>query len=82
MCGSNAEITGGPAKKQTELPVADALVRSALTDQQGEFTLAPLPAGQCLVRVAEYPRESLLTDKTSPPAARGVRPAETDVDGW
>jgi protocatechuate 3,4-dioxygenase beta subunit len=63
----NAEITGGPAKKSTELPVADFLVRSALTDAKGEFTLSPLPVGECLVRIDEYPRDHLLGRQTRRP---------------
>lgn len=63
----NAEITGGPAKHKTDLPVADCLVRSGLTDAKGEFTLAPLPAGQCMVRVEEYPREKVPDDQIRRP---------------
>jgi len=71
----NAEITGGSAKKTTDLPVADSLVRSALTDKNGEFTLAPLPAGECLVRVAEYPSDNLLghQSRRAPPGVFGPK---------
>jgi beta-lactamase regulating signal transducer with metallopeptidase domain len=59
----NAEITGGPAKKVSGLPVADFLARAALTDGEGRFRLAPLPAGDCLVRVADYPHDGLLRNQ-------------------
>ena len=73
----NAEIIGGPAKKLkktgNELPVADFLVRSALTDERGEFALVPLPTGECLVRVAEYPGDNLLghQSRRAPPGVFG-----------
>ena len=76
----NAEISGGPAKKSTSLPVADYLVRSALTDGKGEFKLAPLPAGECLVRVDEYPARLFAWPSGPPPAARRVRPRETESE--
>ena len=64
----NAEITGGPAKKMSGLPVADFLARAALTDAQGKFTLAPLPAGECVVRVADYPHDGLLRNQGHRPS--------------
>ncbi len=56
----NAEIVGGPAKQEIHIPVTDYLSRSALTDEKGEFKLRPLPAGECLIKVEEYPHDELL----------------------
>jgi RNA polymerase sigma factor (sigma-70 family) len=58
----NAELSGGPAKKQIGMPVADALRRSALTDGQGKFAMGPLPAGDYEVLESEYPRDNLAQD--------------------
>ncbi|MGA2245164.1 MAG: hypothetical protein ABSH48_09210 [Verrucomicrobiota bacterium] len=55
----NAELSGGPAKKPIGMPVIDALSRSALTDNQGQFALGPLPAGDYNLLISEYPRDSL-----------------------
>lgn len=55
----NAEIYGGPAKQRIDMPVIDALSRSALTDSQGHFTMGPLPAGDYDLLITEYPRDSL-----------------------
>lgn len=67
----NAMVCGGPAKKTYDIPVAEMLSRAALTDAKGEFALAPLPASEYVVKVEQYPRDSLLTDRTPrvPPAA-------------
>ena len=60
----NAELSGGPAKKRIDMPVADALERSALTDLQGQFATGPLPAGDYDLLVTEYPRDNLAEDRT------------------
>lgn len=54
----NAELRSGPAKKPIELPVADSIDRSTLTNEQGEFTMAPLPPGGYNVIPAERPEEN------------------------
>ena len=58
-----ADIVGGPAKQKYDLPVADMLERTALTDAKGEFTADPLPAGEYRVRVSEYPRDAEAKDR-------------------
>ena len=52
----NAELRGGPAKQRYEMPVFDYVARSALSDDQGEFSLAPLPAGDYDLIMADEPR--------------------------
>ena len=63
----NAEIVGGASKKEYDLPVSDALERSALTDEKGEFALKPLPPGECLIKVEEYPQDNLLGRQSQRP---------------
>lgn len=63
----NAELSGGPAKQRIGMPVADALGRSALTDDQGRFTMGPLPAGDYDLLTSEYPRDSLTEDHSYHP---------------
>ncbi|HTL55275.1 MAG TPA: sigma factor-like helix-turn-helix DNA-binding protein, partial [Candidatus Limnocylindrales bacterium] len=60
----NAELSGGPAKKRIDMPVADALERSALTDHEGQFATGPLPAGDYDLLISEYPRDNLAEDRT------------------
>jgi beta-lactamase regulating signal transducer with metallopeptidase domain len=63
----NAWVTGGAAKKKYDLPANEMVTRSGLTDTQGQFTLAPLPAGEYMVHVGEYPHDSLIEDRTPHP---------------
>lgn len=63
----NAEISGGPAKKNIGMPVIDALSRSALSDEHGQFAMGPLPAGDYDLLTSEYPRDSLSEDRTEHP---------------
>jgi RNA polymerase sigma factor (sigma-70 family) len=65
----NAELSGGPAKKVIGMPVIDALARSALTDEQGQFATGPLPAGDYNVLISEYPRDSHAGDSTRYPVS-------------
>lgn len=65
----NAELSGGPAKKPTGMPVADAMVRSALTDAQGQFATGPLPVGDYDVLISETPRDNLAQDRTRYPVS-------------
>jgi beta-lactamase regulating signal transducer with metallopeptidase domain len=53
----NAELYDGPAKMKIGMPVADALGRSALTDEHGQFTMGPLPAGVYDLLTSEYARK-------------------------
>ncbi|NLE37285.1 MAG: hypothetical protein GX621_04595, partial [Pirellulaceae bacterium] len=55
----NAELRGGAAKKEIDMPVVDYLARSASTDENGEFVMAPLPAGEYSLRVTDENRGSL-----------------------
>lgn len=52
----NAEIRGGPAKQEIDMSVFDYLARSALSDDQGEFSMAPLPAGEYNLIMADQAR--------------------------
>jgi hypothetical protein len=63
----NAELSRGPAKQRIGMPVIDALSRSALTDDQGRFTMDPLPVGEYDLLTSEYPRDSLTEDHTYHP---------------
>jgi beta-lactamase regulating signal transducer with metallopeptidase domain len=63
----SAELSGGPAKKQIEMPVSDMLGRSVLTDAEGKFTMAPLPAGKYTLIIEEYPRTGGVMDRTRYP---------------
>ena len=63
----NAELSGGPAKQNIGMPVADALKRSALTDEQGRYSTGPLPAGDYDILITEYPRDDLSEDRTRYP---------------
>ena len=63
----NAEIRRGAVKKQIPMPVVDLLARSALSDQKGEFVMAPLPAGVYDVIVADRPRDGSTEDNTIHP---------------
>jgi beta-lactamase regulating signal transducer with metallopeptidase domain len=60
----NAERRRGPDDDElNNLRVADALNRSALTNDQGEFEMAPLPPGTYEVRPDEYSRDSTREDR-------------------
>jgi beta-lactamase regulating signal transducer with metallopeptidase domain len=63
----NAELSGGPAKQRIGMPVADALSRSVLTDQQGQFVTEPLPAGDYDLLISEHPRDNLAEDRAFHP---------------
>jgi beta-lactamase regulating signal transducer with metallopeptidase domain len=68
----HAVVSGGPANKEDEFPsCCYGLGRDALTDQKGEFTLAPLPASEYLIHVAINTYDSLNGHYTPPvpPAA-------------
>jgi uncharacterized GH25 family protein len=72
----NACIFSGTAKQQYELPVADMLARTGLTDAKGAFALGPLPAGEYVLNVEKYPHDSLVEDRTfrPVPGVFGPRP--------
>lgn len=63
----NAELYGGPAKQRIGMPVMDALSRSVLTDQQGQFVTEPLPAGDYDLLISEHPRDNLAEDRAAHP---------------
>jgi beta-lactamase regulating signal transducer with metallopeptidase domain len=63
----NAELSGGPAKQDIGMPVADALSRSVLTDQEGQFVTEPLPAGDYDLLISEQFRDDLAEDRTFHP---------------
>ena len=63
----NAEIRGGPAKQSLGMSVFDKLARAALSDRNGEFRMAPLPAGVYDLIEADYPRGGLGGDNTVHP---------------
>ena len=58
----NAELGDGPAKKHIGMPVMDALARSVLTDERGQFATGPLPVGEYDLLISERPRDSLAED--------------------
>jgi protocatechuate 3,4-dioxygenase beta subunit len=53
----NAEREGR-AEELQNLPVADSVSRSAVTDARGEFALMPLPPGDYRIKPDDFPRES------------------------
>jgi beta-lactamase regulating signal transducer with metallopeptidase domain/5-hydroxyisourate hydrolase-like protein (transthyretin family) len=55
----NANLKSGPAKKSWDMPVYDYLSRSALSDAQGRFTLAPLPEGTYGLGIDNEPSDAL-----------------------
>jgi beta-lactamase regulating signal transducer with metallopeptidase domain/5-hydroxyisourate hydrolase-like protein (transthyretin family) len=63
----NAEIRGGPAKQSLGMSVFDKLARAALSDRNGEFRMAPLPAGVYDLIEADYPRGGLGGDNAVHP---------------
>jgi RNA polymerase sigma factor (sigma-70 family) len=63
----NAELIGGPAKKQIGMPVIDALARSALADEKGQFATGPLPVGEYDLLISEYPHDSIAQDRARYP---------------
>lgn len=65
----NAELSGGPAKMPIGMPVADALRRSALTDEQGHFATGPLPLGDYDILMTETPRDNLAQDHSRYPVS-------------
>lgn len=62
----NADIHGGPAKQQINMPVFDHLSRSALSNGKGEFAMMPLPAGDYELIVADRPRSGSGKDHPLP----------------
>ncbi len=66
----NAWLHGGPAMDNVTSLVVGGVRRTALTNQQGEFRMNPLPVGEYLVRVEHYPGDHLNRDRTRriPPA--------------
>jgi hypothetical protein len=65
----NAELQGGPAKKTIGMPVYDAMARSAVTDSNGKFTMAPVPPGDYTLIISDNPRASDTQDRTYRPVA-------------
>lgn len=63
----NARLVGGAAKQWYQIPVVDLLCRSGLTDSQGRFTLAPLPADEYVIDVEEQACDFLVEDRTARP---------------
>lgn len=54
----NADLRSGPAKQEIEMPVFDHLGRSALSDDAGQFAMAPLPEGEYDLLVTDAPRSN------------------------
>jgi beta-lactamase regulating signal transducer with metallopeptidase domain/protocatechuate 3,4-dioxygenase beta subunit/Leucine-rich repeat (LRR) protein len=77
----NAHVSGGPAKKSYTLPVADMLARAALSGEKGEFTLAPLPVGEYLIRVEEYAHDHLLGRPDPRPVPYVFTPKKLAIKG-
>jgi beta-lactamase regulating signal transducer with metallopeptidase domain len=53
----NAELVAGAAKQRIDMPVADHIQRSSLTDSDGHFDLGPLPSGTFRLGPDELPAE-------------------------
>ncbi|TWT38128.1 Regulatory protein BlaR1 [Posidoniimonas corsicana] len=54
----NASLRSGPAKKAIRMPVSDSIERSALTNEEGVFEMAPLPPGGYQIVPSERPEEN------------------------
>jgi beta-lactamase regulating signal transducer with metallopeptidase domain len=63
----NAELLSGPAQQPIDMPVADQIVRTALTDEEGRYVMQPLPAGTYKVLPEEIPSDSTARDRTPRP---------------
>jgi beta-lactamase regulating signal transducer with metallopeptidase domain/tetratricopeptide (TPR) repeat protein/protocatechuate 3,4-dioxygenase beta subunit len=63
----NAELKGGPAFRNIEMPVADNIERASLTDDQGRFDLGPLPPGTYEVVPDETPEDNFENDQPRKP---------------
>ncbi|MGD9633008.1 MAG: M56 family metallopeptidase [Pirellulales bacterium] len=75
----NAELVYGPAKQPLDLPVVDSIRRSALTDADGKFELAPLPAGTFRVLPEENPVENPQNDRQPRPLADVFLPQRVEL---
>jgi protocatechuate 3,4-dioxygenase beta subunit len=76
----NAAMIDGPGR-EILVQLADPLERSALTDEEGEFTLAPLPAGECLVVVSERPGDRLQDRQALRPLSNVFRHTRLKLNG-
>jgi hypothetical protein len=63
----NAELCGGPAKQPIEMPVSDYVRRSEVSNERGDFALAPLPAGEYQMIVSDHPRTGSSPDRVRRP---------------
>jgi beta-lactamase regulating signal transducer with metallopeptidase domain len=75
----NAELRGGPSKKQFNMPVSDSIGRSALTDANGNFELAALPAGEYRVVPDGSPEENPRRDREPRPLSAAFLPMTVEI---
>ena len=76
---ANAELMEGPAKQPIDMPVADQIDRSALTDADGQFELAPLPPGTYRVLPEESPEENPNRDREPRPLSAAFLPQRIEL---
>lgn len=75
----NAELVDGPAKKEIRMPVTDYIKRSALTDAEGKFLLAPLPPGTYRVLPENRPDENPRRDREPRPLSAVFLPQRVTI---
>lgn len=63
--GINVNAECEDRNEEITLPVADQINRSAVTDDQGNFAMNPLPPGRFRVKPDERPRDASLDKRTS-----------------
>ena len=78
----NAELHGGPAKKDFghDMNLADPIVRSALTDVEGRYRLGPLPSGIYSITPKDEPREQAIADRTPRPLPAEFFPKQVTLE--
>ncbi len=51
------------AARETKMSIGTSMVRTALTDNEGQFVMGPLMGGLCELRVDSFPREAKYEDR-------------------
>jgi beta-lactamase regulating signal transducer with metallopeptidase domain len=76
----NADLREGPAKKDIGMGLADHIERSARTDADGRFAMAPLPPGTYRVFPWDEPSDQLVEDDAPRPLPAEFLPQSVTLD--